>query len=265
MSLDSPLMPLACLDGEIRESDELMIPVTDEGLLRGDGVFEVIRIYGGRPFALDDHLKRMERSAANIRLPFEAQAMRVEVDALLEAAQPGDEKIRLVATRGGRRIAILEPLPKPLPSASLACIEFAPVRTLDGVKSLSYAANMLAGRLAAEEGADEALLTTPHGRLLEGPTSAFFCVIDGELLTPPLSDHVLESITRGRILELVDVTERPLTRDDIQRMEEAFLASTLREVMPVHAIDGRELPAPGRLTLQAAERLRERIEAELAA
>jgi branched-chain amino acid aminotransferase len=258
-------MPLACLDGDIRESDEVMIPVTDEGLLRGDGVFEVIRLYGGRPFALDDHLARMARSAANLRLPFDQDLMRSEVEALLEAAQPGDEKIRLVVTRGGRRIAILEPLPKPLPSAALACIEFAPVRTLDGVKSLSYAANMLAGRLAQEEGADEALLTTPHGRLLEGPTSAFFCVLEGELVTPPLSDHVLDSITRRRILEVVEVVERPVARDDITRMEEAFLASTLREVMPVHAIDGRELPAPGRRTLEAAEKLRERIEAELAA
>ena len=242
-----------------------MIPVTDEGLLRGDGVFEVIRLYGGRPFALDDHLTRMAGSAANLRLPFDAEAMRADVEALLDAARPGDEKIRLVVTRGGRRIAILEPLPEPLPSAALACVEFAPVRILDGVKSLSYAANMLAGRIAAEEGADEALLTTPHGRLLEGPTSAFFCVLEGELITPPLTDHVLDSITRRRILEIVDVVERPVARDDIARMEEAFLASTLREVMPVHAIDGRELPAPGRRTLEASEKLRARIEAELAA
>ena len=242
-----------------------MIPVTDEGLLRGDGVFEVIRLYGGRPFALDEHLKRMTRSAANLRLPFDVEAMRSELEALLEAAQPGDEKVRLVGTRGGRRIAIIEPLPEHLPSAALACIEFAPVRTLDGVKSLSYAANMLAARLAQEAGADEALLTTPHGRLLEGPTSSFFAVLEGELITPPLSDHVLDSITRRRLLELVDVVERPLARDDIPRMEEAFLASTLREVMPVHAIDGRELPAPGRRTREAADRLRERIEAEVRA
>ena len=241
-----------------------MIPVSDEGLLRGDGVFEVIRLYGGRPFALDDHLQRMERSARNLRLPFDAGAMRAEVEALLDAAQPGDDKIRLVATRGGRRIAIVEPLPEHLPSAALACVEFAPVRILDGVKSLSYAANMLASRIAEEEGADEALLTTPHGRLLEGPTSSFFCVLEGELVTPPLSDHVLDSITRRRLFEIVEVSERPLSRDDIPRMDEAFLASTLREVMPVHAIDGRELPAPGRRTLEAAERLSERIRSELA-
>jgi branched-chain amino acid aminotransferase len=265
VSLDSPRMPLACLDGEIRESDELKIPVTDEGLLRGDGVFEVIRLYGGRPYALDEHFRRMSRSAANLRLDFDADAMRAEVEALLEAARPGDEKIRLVATRGGRRIAIVEPLPEHVPSAALACIEFAPVRILDGVKSLSYAANMLATRLAQEEGADEALLTTPHGRLLEGPTSSFFCVLEGELVTPPLSDHVLDSITRRHVLEIVEVVERPIVRDDIARMQEAFLASTPREVMPVHRIDDRELPAPGRRTLEAAERLRRRIEAELGA
>jgi branched-chain amino acid aminotransferase len=256
-------MPLACLDGEIRQSAEVMIPVTDEGLLRGDGVFEVIRLYGGRPFALDEHLERMARSAANLRLPFETHAMRRDVEALLGAENAGDAKIRLLATRGGRRIGIVEALPEHLPSAALACIEFAPVRTLDGVKSLSYAANMLATRLAQEEGADEALLTTPHGRLLEGPTSAFFAVFGDEIVTPPLSDHVLDSITRRRVLELVDVTQRPLSRDEIQQMDEAFLASTLREVMPVHAIDGRELPAPGRRTREAAERLRERIAAEL--
>jgi branched-chain amino acid aminotransferase len=257
-------MPLACLDGEIRDSRETFIPVTDEGLLRGDGVFEVIRLYGRRPFAFDDHLERMARSAANLRLPFDAGAMRSDAERLVAANTEHDVKLRLVATRGGRRIAIVEPRPDHLTSAALACVEFAPVRTLSGVKSLSYAANMLAGRLAQEEGADEALLTTPHGRLLEGPTSAFFCVFGDEIVTPPLSDHVLDSITRRRVLEVVEVTERPVTRDEIARMDEAFLASTLREVMPVHAIDGTELPAPGRRTREAADRLRARIEAELA-
>ena len=256
-------MPLACLDGDVRDSAEALIPVTDEGLLRGDGVFEVVRLYGGRPFALDDHLARMARSAANLRLPFDAEAMRADAETLLAAAEHGDAKLRLVVTRGGRRIAIVEPLLDALPSAALALIEYAPVRTLDGVKSLSYGANMLATRLAKEEGADEALLTTPHGRLLEGPTQSFFCVLGGDLVTPPLSEHILDSITRRRLLDVVEVVERPLTRDDIPRMEEAFLASTTREVLPVHAIDGRELPAPGRRTREAAERLRERIEAEL--
>jgi branched-chain amino acid aminotransferase len=88
-------------------------------------------------------------------------------------------------------------------------------------------------------------------------------VLDGDLVTPPLSEHILDSITRRRLFEVVEIVERPLARDDIPRMQEAFLASTTREVWPVHAIDGRELPAPGRRTREAADRLRERIEAEL--
>jgi branched-chain amino acid aminotransferase len=257
-------MPLACLDGTISESSEVTISVTDDGFLRGDGVFEVIRLYGGRPYAFQEHLERMTRSAANLRLPFDAGAVRADAEALLAAADPGDVKLRLVVTRGGRRIAIIEALAEQPPSIALACIEFAPVRTLDGVKSLSYAANMLATRIAQEEGADEALLTTPHGRLLEGPTSAFFAVFGDEIVTPPLSDHVLDSITRRKVLQVVDVVERPVTRAEIPAMSEAFLSSTLREVLPVHVLDGRELPAPGRRTMQAADRLRERIAAELA-
>jgi branched-chain amino acid aminotransferase len=257
-------MSLACLDGEIRDSTEVMIPVTDEGLLRGDGVFEVIRLYGGRPFALDEHLERMQGSADRLRLPFDAPTVRADIERLLAAGEHGDAKLRFLITRGGRRIGLIEALPQLPSSASLATVEFAPVRTLDGVKSLSYAANMLATRLAQEQGADEALLSTPHGRVLEGPTAAFFCVLGGRLVTPPLTDHILDSITRRRVLAVADVTERPIARDDITRMEEAFLASTVREVLPIHAIDGSELVAPGPVTRETAARLAERIASELA-
>src|SRR5687768_17969390 len=102
---------LACLDGAVVALGDATVPVTDEGLLRGDGVFEVIRLYGGKPFALDEHLERMARSAANLRLPFDADAMRREVEKLLAAEDTGDAKIRLLATRGGRRIGIVEELP----------------------------------------------------------------------------------------------------------------------------------------------------------
>jgi branched-chain amino acid aminotransferase len=259
-------MGLACLDGRVRDSADALIPVTDEGLLRGDGVFEVVRLYDGRPFALDDHLERMAGSAANLRLALDIDAVRADVEALLDAAgAPGDAKVRIVVTRGGRRIVLLEPLPAPLASAALACVEFAPVRLLDGVKSLSYAANMLASRIAAERGFDEALLCTPHGRVLEGPTSSFFALLDGTLRTPPLTDHVLDSITRRRVLAVAEVDERPIARDDLARAEEAFLVSTTREVLPVHAIEQQRFAGvPGPVTREVAAALRERIEAELA-
>src|SRR5687768_7587291 len=101
---------LAILDGTVMPADEARIPVTDEGLLRGDGVFEVVRLYDGRPFALDDHLERMARSAQNLRLPFDAAAVRADVEALLAAAEPEDGNVRLVVTRGGRRLVITEPM-----------------------------------------------------------------------------------------------------------------------------------------------------------
>jgi branched-chain amino acid aminotransferase len=253
---------LASVNGTIGRADEMTIPITDDGLLRGDGVFEVARLYGGRPFAWDEHLARLERSAANTRLEFDLDAAKAEVDALLARAGAVDGTIRLLITRGGRRVAIVSPLPEHRPSARLATIQFAPTRVLDAVKSLSYAANMLAGRLAQEAGADEALLVTPHGRVLEAPTSAFFYVLDGRLYTPPLTEHILDSITRRHVIALTDATERVLHREQLPELEEAFLASTTREVQAVSAIDGRSLPSvPGPQTAAAAEALRRYIDA----
>ena len=258
-------MEQACLDGAVMPAGEARVPATDEGVLRGDGVFEVIRVYDGRPFALEDHLARLERSAANLRLAIDVEAVRRDVSALL-AAKPGhDGVLRLVLTRGGLRLALTEPLPDRPPLARLATVTYAPTRILDGVKSLSYAANMLATRVAVDRGFDDALLVTPHGRVLEAPTSSFFWVRDGELLTPPLDDHILASITRARVIELTGAREAVCPLDELDAAQEAFVASTVREVMPVGAIDDRELPTLGPRTRDAARLLRERIDAELQA
>ncbi len=256
---------LAILDGTIMDAAQAQIPVTDDGLLRGDGVFEVVRLYDGRPFGLEPHLDRMARSAAAIRLPFDVEVVRADVAAILAQAERADGCLRLVVTRGGRRIGLVEPL-KPLPDTiALATITYSPTRLLDGVKSLSYGANMLAIRLAKEAGADEALLVSPHGRILEGPTTSFVYGLAGRLYTPPLSDRILDSITRRVLFAATDVAERVTTLDDLSTIEEAFLASSLREVHPVHAIDGTPVAAaPGPLSAAAAERVREHIAAELA-
>lgn len=255
---------LACLDGELVSTPEAAIPVTDEGLLRGDGVFEVVRLYDGRPFALDQHLRRMERSAHNLRLPLDIAAVADDARRLLEAVAPGDAALRVLVTRGGHRVALVEELPDLPETLSLGCVTYAPTRVLDQVKSLSYAANMLCGRLARERGFDEALMVTPHGRVLEAPTSCFFWVRDGRLRTPPLDDHLLDSITRRAVMASSDVTEMPTTLEDLREAEEAFLGSSLREVMPVHRIEEIELPAPGPVTSSAAQRVRERIQADIA-
>jgi branched-subunit amino acid aminotransferase/4-amino-4-deoxychorismate lyase len=260
---------LACLDGAIRPAAETMIPATDEGLLRGDGVFEVIRVYDGRPFAFSDHLDRLERSAENLRLGREVPRAELESEIPeLLAARGGagfDGCLRIVLTRGGRRLLLTEPLPPGPERPRLGFVTFAPTRVLDGIKSLSYAGNMLASRLARERGFDEALLVTPHGRVLEAPTSSIFWVdAEGELCTPPLDDHILASITRDRVLELCEVRERPLSTDEVLLAKEAFLASTTREVQSVAGIEDRDLGEVGPRTQAAAAVLSERIAAELA-
>jgi branched-chain amino acid aminotransferase len=259
-------MWLASVDGAIAPVEEAVVPVSDDGLLRGDGGFEVLRVYGGRPFALDDHFARLGRTCAGLRLEADLGALRGEALALVERAAEPESLLRLVVTRGGRRIAIAEPLPARPATARVVTVTYAPTRVLNGLKTLSYAGNMLAGRLAREQGADEALLVTPHGRVLEGPTWTFFWVRDGRLHTPPLTDGILDSITRARLLEECDVTEAPCTLDDIRAAGEAFIASTVREVMPIGAVDDIELPeAPGPASRAAHEAFRQRVARELAA
>jgi branched-chain amino acid aminotransferase len=250
------LSALAVVDGTVLPADEATIGVTDLGLLRGDGVFEVVKVYGGRPFALDDHLRRMATSAQNLRLEIDLSAVRADVDALLAQAGPFDGAIRLLVSRGGRRIGLVEAIAEFAPSVTLARVEYVPPRILDGVKSLSYAGNMLAGRIAKERGADEALLVTPHGRVLEAPTSSFFASFDDEtLVTPPLSDRVLDSITRRRLLSLLpNAREEVITYDSLGHVREAFLASTTREVQAVARVDDIVFPdTPGALTTAASD------------
>jgi branched-chain amino acid aminotransferase len=259
---------LACVDGNLMPAHEATIPATDEGLLRGDGVFEVIRVYDGRPFALADHLDRIERSAANLRLDdVPRRELESEIPELLAERGGGgfDGCLRIVLTRGGHRLLLTEPLPPSPERIRLGVVEYAPTRVLDGIKSLSYGGNMLCGRLARERGFDEALLVTPHGRVLEAPTSSLFWVdAGGAIFTPPLSEHILASITRDRVMKVADVEEQPCTMEDLRAANEAFLASTTREAQSIAAIEDLELP-DGERTREVAAALRQRIEEELAA
>jgi len=152
-----------------------------------------------------------------------------------------------------------------LPEAlTLGYVTFAPVRVLDGIKSLSYGANMLATRLAHERGFDEALLVTPHGRVLELPTASFFWVADGEVCTPPLSDHLLDSIMRRIVIEVADAKEAATTPADLESAEEAFVTSSVCEVMAVSRIEEHDLPAGGPIIKATARKVRASVEAELA-
>ena len=257
---------LASVDGAIGPAEQARIPITDEGLLRGDGAFEGLRLYSGRPFGLDEHLARLAHTCAGLRLAFDDAALDSEIGALLAAAGPVDGVLRIVLTRGGRRILFVEPLPHRPRIARVGIVRFAPNRVTDGLKTTSYAANGLAQRLAREQGFDDALLVTPHGRVLEGATSAFFWVRDGKLWTPPLEDRILPSVTRQCLIDVAGAVAEVCTLDTLHGAQEAFLASSVREVQPVAAIDDLQLPAaPGTVTLRAHEALRQAIDRALGA
>jgi len=256
---------LASVDGRITPTAEATIGLKDDGLYRGDGAFEVIRLYAGKPFALVDHLDRLGRSAAAIELEFDRAALEAEIEALLAEAGSVEGQMRLIVTRGGRRIAATEPIPPHPESVSLVTVTYSPTVILNGVKSLSYAANMQSTRIAKGKGADEAVLIRPDGTVLEPPTSSIFWVSpEGELRTPALTDGVLESITRDRMIKALHVEEGSWHVDDLHAASEAFLASTTREIQAVAAVDGRSFDAaPGPRTREAQDAFAETLGREL--
>jgi branched-chain amino acid aminotransferase len=260
---------LASVDGRIAETSESRISAADDGLLRGDGVFEVIRLYRGRPFALGEHLDRFERSAAAIHLPLDRARFEAEISALLGEFGEHEAQLRLVATRGGHRLAFTENLPPyaDRESITVATVIYSPSEILNGVKSLSYASNMHATRLATARGADEALLVRPDGIVLEGPTSTiFWATPDGRLRTPSLDIGILASITRDRLVRELDVEEGVFPLGDLEAASEAFLASTVREVQAISAVNETELAeCPGPRTKEAAEAFSAILDRELAA
>ena len=167
-------------------------------------------------------------------------------------------------TRGGRRLALTEALPDKGETVRLATVAYSPTIILTGVKSLSYGANMQATRIAQGRGADEALLVRPDGIVLEAPTSTIFWAGgDGRLRTPELEAGILDSITRRRVVEELDVEQGDYPLEDLIAAGEAFLASTVREVQPVTAIDDRELAGPGPRTAEAREAFERVIAREL--
>lgn len=266
MSNENSSTELAVLDGVVMPSEEATIPATDDGLLRGDGVFEALRVYGGTPFGLEEHLQRIVRSADGMRLELDIAQLAREVDQLVDARGPHDFQMRIVVTRGGHRLILSETLPVFAPSVALATVEYRTTGVLDGLKTLSYGANMQANRIAKERGKDEALLVTPEGQVLEAPTASIFVSFDGEtLVTPPLGDGILASITRATLLDRIEVTERAISRDELGGATEAFLCASIREVQPISEIDEVRLPVPGPLTAAAQTAYREAVEARLAA
>ncbi len=242
--------------GRLCTVGEATVPASDDGLLRGDGAFEYVRAYLGRPFTLTEHLERLERTCATVRLAWDRAELERDIAAVVAALGTESFDLRLVLTRGGQRIVLAEPIPPLLERLRLALVVDTPRRVIGGAKTLSYAGNMLAKRLAVERGYDEALLVTPRGRVLELQNAAFFYVArDGALCTPPLTGDILDSITRRVLMRRLEVEERPCTRREVPECREAFAAGAGREVQPVAAIESHgfdEVPGPLTRTAQRA-------------
>lgn len=233
------------------------MPVTDSSVLRGDGCFEVLKSYGGRPFAIDEHLDRLERSARalGIELP-----RRDDLEAWVTSVSEElvDGAVRIVVTRGsalpeeraepnvivfGHQWQVnggavrLGPVAAPWHAAG---VEWA----LAGAKTISYAPNLAATRAAIAAGFDEALLVTTDDVILEGPTFSVAWVVDGALETPDLGLGILDSITRSVVLDLareegIDVVEGRFALERLESATEVMALSTIREVQPVVAIGDR--------------------------
>lgn len=271
------------IDGVILNPEEAKVPVLDRGFLYGDSVYEVLRTCGGRPFALTEHLNRLRKSAQGIflQIPWSDELLAQELDALLAAAGNEESYIRLIVTRGEgaeigldpslastpRRIWIVRPyplIPRELyeKGARVALVRFPP-GALAGVKTGNYLVNILALREARSQNAYEAFMVNEKEELSEGANSNIFLILDGVLCTPPPAAGILEGITRRKVIELakealIPLQERPLLVEEAYRAQEAFMTSTLREIMPVTEIDGKPVGdgKPGPLTRELQERFR---------
>jgi branched-chain amino acid aminotransferase len=245
------------LDGELMRAGEAVIPAGDDGLIRGDGAFDAFPVKDGRPFARSAHLDRLERSCAALMLPCPRDLVETDIDLLLTHVPDGYVVVRVILTRGGHRICRLESIGDPVAltkPARLLPVTYDPPVILNGVKSLSYASNMLATRRAVAEGYDEALMVRSDGVVLEGPTCSIFWVSDGRLRTPALETGILASISRRVILESMPAQEGSFPLKDLLEADEAFLVSTARLAQPIAAIGDTRLPAaPGPQTRRAEE------------
>ncbi len=266
------------LEGRIVDLAEARIPVTDHGLLYGDGVFEGMRVYGRGVFRLDDHLERFAASAKALalELPGGREGVREVVLETVRVHGESEAYVRLVLTRGEGALGVDPTLcPRPRLFCIVADVAIYPEEKLrEGVdlvtaslrrpapdmvdprvKSLNYLNNVLAKLEARQRGADEALLLNAQGLVAEASVANLFAVVGGELRTPPATDGALEGITRRTVLELagalgIPARECSLGRFDLFSAEEVFLTGSGAGLVPVRSLDGRPIGAghPGPVT-----------------
>lgn len=273
--------PLANLNGRAMPLHEVMIPALDRGFLFGDAVYEVLRVYQGKAWLLEEHWDRLARSLEAIRIHgVDLKQLRQRMLETIAAGPFADAKVYIQITRG------VAPRSHPFPAGATPLeflfVEEFPDPYLEArkvgataitlpdfrwgrcdIKSTNLLANVLAAQAAKEQGAIEALLYLPDGTLTEGTHTSFFGVLDGRVLTTPNSNDILPGITRSLMLRLarragIEVQEKVLRREDLGRVSELFLTGTTTEVMPIVRVDhhpvGSGQPGPVTHRLQIAYR-----------
>ena len=262
---------------------EPVLHADDEAFLRGRGAFETIRVYGGRPFRLEDHLERLAASSERLDLPeVGTELFRELAEQAIGAAAESDVLLRLYLTPGregeGRptALAMVSTIPAVLEERRATGMRMITVPLgldpnlraaapwlLGGVKSTSYAVNMAAEAEARRRGADDAVFLAAGRIVLEGPVTNIWWRQGRELFTPELNLGILAGVTRSTLLEQAselgyDVREGTYPVDQLAAAEEAFTSSSVREVMPVIELDGAPIgagaPGPAAGELQAALR-----------
>lgn len=269
------------LDGALREAPEARVSVLDHGLTVGDGVFETLKVTDGTAFALTRHLRRLARSARGLGLPEPGEdEVRRACAAVLEASPVPRGRLRITYTGGTAPLSSDRHGPSTIAPTLAVALAEAPRRpdetaavtvpwtrnergALAGLKTTSYAENVVALARAHEHGASEALLANTRDLLCEGTGTNVFVVLGGELHTPPLSSGCLAGISRELVMEWTGARETELPFTVLGEADEVFLTSSLRDVQAVRRLDGRELPgAAGAVTAKAMRVFAERSAAD---
>jgi 4-amino-4-deoxychorismate lyase len=271
------LLALAVRGRGAVDPGEPVLHADDEAFLRGRAAFETMRVYGGQPFRLDDHLARLAASAARIGLePLDAAELRALAEAALAQADERDAVLRLLWTPGRDggepvALALVSSLPPHLDAwrergirlISLLGVKAEAPWLLGGVKSTSYAVNMAAELEAQRRGADDAVFVDADGIVLEGPVTNTWWRRGSTLFTPALDLGILAGVTRAVLLEAApelgyDVEEGAFPLAELAVAEEAFTSSSVREILPVVGLDGAPVgdgrPGLAAETLQRALR-----------
>lgn len=267
----SDLERIVWLDGTLVGESEARVSPFDHGLLTGDGVFETLKTYRGKPFGMGLHYQRLVRSATalGISVPGES-VLREAITAILEANKLAEGRVRITLTGGvaplgsgkgatpDTAIVAVSPLGAIAPTGDLWTVEWTRNETgaLAGFKTTSYGENVRALAYAVSKGGSEAVLANTQGHLCEGTGSNVFLVLNGRLVTPPLSSGCLPGVTRAVVLRICEEMGRPAEEVDIpfaaiHEAEEMFVSSTIREVQPIASVDKKNLPAcPGPVSEQ---------------